>query len=297
MRTVIFICLTVLFAAKTLAQDTTFYQNAEWAPDGKKIVTQAIKKLGSNFAFESYIINLATGAVEKKITGALFPVWSRDGKYIAYSKRTGVKNNADIWMMNVTTGDTTQITNMQASTSGVSFSPNGKRICFSSNKDGRNNVYIMAIDGSGLEKITADTFRYFNPVWNPKTNEIVYYRERGDNKDKIFMISLADKKETKVTNDTLHDIYPGWMPDGKHIVYSFSNPTGPNANGSQLAIIDANGDNKRVLPDALSAFFARVSANGKQIALIKGRWPQNSIYIANMDGSNQQCVTCNLKAN
>ncbi len=295
MRTMIFVCLATIIAAKTTAQDTTFYQNAEWSPDGRKIVTEAIKKSGNNISFESYIVNLATGAVERKIGAAVFPAWSPDGKYVAYSKRTGIKNGADIWMMNVATGDTQQLTNVPSGNSGVCFSPDGKRICFSSDRDGRNNLYVMGIDGSGLEKITVDTFRYYNPVWSPKTNEIVYYRERGDNKDKVFMMRLADKKEIKVTNDTLHDIYPGWMPGGKEIIYTFTDPSGSNTNGSQVAVVGVNGNNKRIIPGIAPAFFARVSADGKQIAFIRGRWPQNNIYIANMDGSNVQCMTCNLK--
>jgi TolB protein len=281
-----------MLAITAAAQDTAFYQNAEWAPDGKKIAAEVIIRSGKNFSFNSYIIDIATGGVEKKIANTVFPRWSPDGKYIAYSKMTGIKFNSDVWMMNVATGDTIQVTNVPSRNIGVSFSPDGKRICFSSDRGGNLNLYVTGIDGSNLQKITTDTFKYYNAVWSPKGDDIVYYRERGDNRDKVFMLNIKDGKEIKVTNDTLHDIYPGWLPNGKTIIYTFANPAVNNGDVRQIAVIDANGNNKHVIPGSAGAFFARVSADGKKIAFTKGVWPQDNIYIANIDGSNMQCVTC-----
>ncbi len=293
MRTITLLCVCLVVAAKTIAQDSVFYQNVEWSPNGRKIVTETIKKITNGILFNSYIIDVSTGTVERKIANTVFPAWSRDGKYIAYSKMTGVKNGSDIWMMNITTGDTTQVTSVPSRNTGVSFSPDGKRVCFSSDREGNLNLYISGTDGTGLQKITTDTFKYYNAVWSPKKDEIVYFRERGDGRDKVFMLSLADKKEVKVTNDTLHNVYPSWLPNGKDITYAFSNPI-LNDDIRQIAIIGVNGSNKRIVPAIAGAFFARISADGKKIAFTKGKWPQSNIFIANIDGSNVQCLTCNV---
>ena len=293
MRTITFVCFCLVIAVKTIAQDSIFYQNVEWSPNGGKIVTETIKKTTTGILFNSYIIDVNTGAVERKIANTVFPVWSRDGKYIAYSKMTGVKNGSHIWMMNITTGDTTQITDTPSRNTGVSFSPDGKRVCFSSDREGRLNLYVSGTDGTGLQKITTDTFKYYNAVWSPKKDEIVYFRERGDGRDKVFVINLADKKEVKVTDDTLHNVYPSWMPNSREIMYSFSNPA-MDGDTRQVAIINTNGGDKHIIPNTTGVFFARVSADGKKIAFTKGAWPQSNIYIVNIDGSNAQCLTCSV---
>ena len=277
-----------------LAQDSVFYQNAEWSPDGKKICVQAIMRSGSDIHSDGYIIDLAHNSIERKIPGAFFPSWSRDGKFVAYSKRNSSSRGSDIWLMNSATGDTIRLTHDTARTSGVSFSPDGKRMCFSSDKGGGQNLYVMNSDGSHVERITFDTARYFNPVWSPKGDMIVYYRELGDRRDKVYALNLKDRKEKKVTDDTLHNTFPGWLPDGYTISYTMSDLFSKEHVPSQVALIDADGHNMHIIKNTAGYFCSRVSPDGKKIAAIKGHWPASDVYIANIDGSDPVCVTCNL---
>jgi Tol biopolymer transport system component len=289
----ILVGLSLLSAHCCFAQDSIFYQNAEWSPNGKEICTEVIRSSGPGFSFEGYIINVKEKAIDRKIFGASFPAWSPDGKFVAYSKRNTSPHGADIWLMNVVTGDTTQLMNDTSRNSGLSFSPDGKKICFSSDRDGGRNLYIMNADGSDIQRITFDTAGYYNPVWSPKGDKIVYYREVGDRRDKVWLLDIADKKERKVTDDTLHNTFPGWLPDGKTISYTSSDLFSKNRTPSQIAFIDADSHNKRVIPN-VTAFVSRVSPDGKKVAVIKGGWPASNIYIINIDGSDPVCITCNL---
>ena len=44
----------------------------------------------------------------------------------------------------------------------------------------------------------------------------------------------------------------------------------------------------------LGSFFARVSPDSKKLAFIKGHWPMSNVYIADIDGNDPVCITCNL---
>ena len=83
----LFTCLLLVCVHDAFAQDSMFYQNVEWSPDGKKVCTEAIRNLGNQFPSDAYIINLAEKKIETKIPGAFFPTWSHDGKFVAYSKK------------------------------------------------------------------------------------------------------------------------------------------------------------------------------------------------------------------
>jgi Tol biopolymer transport system component len=293
MKIIISIYLSILVTTHCFSQDSIFYQNVEWSPDGKKICLQAITRLGKGISSASYIVNLSDLNIERKIENSFFPSWSPDGRLIGYSRRRTPGRGLDIWYTNVITGDSVKLTNDTANNNGLSFSPDGEKICFSSDRDGGRNLYIMNKDGSGLQRITSDTNRYFNPVWSPKGNKIVCYKERGDSKDKVYVIVLPDKKEIKVTDDTLHNTFPGWLPGGETISYTSSDHSKKPA--SRITFIDADGKRKRIISNTEGCFFSRVSPDGKKLALIKGGWPMSNVYIANIDDANLHCITCKLK--
>jgi len=295
MKIVISVCLNILITIQCFSQDSIFYQNIEWSPDGEKICIEAITRLSKGIASASYIVNLSDLTIERKIENSFFPSWSADGRFIGYSKSRLPGRGSEIWLTNIITGDSVRLTNDTARNSGVSFSPDGKKICFTSDISGRQSIYIMNLDDRSTEKITSDTFKYYNPVWSPKGDKIVCYRERGDGRDKIFVIKLSDKKIVKVTDDTLHNFYPGWLPDGKRIVYTTLDPSNRNGNSSQTAFIESNGKHKQLIPNTAGAFFARVSPDNKKLAFIKGRWPMSNVYIAGIDGTNPVCITCKLR--
>lgn len=292
----IFFSLMISFLKKeSNPQDTLFYQNVEWSPDGKKICTEVIMHAGNSFSYEGYVINRSKINIERKIDGAIFPAWSPDGKWIAYTRKNNSAHGADIWLMNAESAETKMLNSDTSRTGGLCFSPDGKQICFSSDRDKKRNLYLMNVDGSNVQRITFDTVSYFNPAWSPDGNKILYYREKGDQKDKVYILDIKNRKETIVTDDTLHDTYPGWLPDSKTICYTSSDPKSKEPKARGIFTMDIISKQKKIIPNTNGAFNARVSPDGKQIAFINGSWPQSQIYIANMDGSNTVCVTCKLQ--
>ena len=49
----------------------------------------------------------------------------------------------------------------------TSWSPDGSRIAFSSNRDGNFDIYTMSADGSGLTRLTNHPASDKDPVWSP----------------------------------------------------------------------------------------------------------------------------------
>jgi TolB protein len=48
------------------------------------------------------------------------------------------------------------------------WSPDGKRIAFSSNRDGNHEIYVMNADGSDQKRLTNNNAEDWGPVWRPQ---------------------------------------------------------------------------------------------------------------------------------
>ena len=56
----------------------------------------------------------------------------------------------------------------------VRYSPDGKYICFNSDRSGLQQIYVMKSDGSNVKRITFGNGIYGTPVWSPRGDLIAF---------------------------------------------------------------------------------------------------------------------------
>src|SRR5689334_2430873 len=94
----------------------------------------------------------------KSVSG---PRISPDGRFVAYQVRSAnwEDNSFDtqIWMAMVPTGERYQLTSSRKSSTSPKWSPDGRRIAFISDRDGKKQIYLIsATGGEALELTTLD---------------------------------------------------------------------------------------------------------------------------------------------
>jgi Tol biopolymer transport system component len=63
------------------------------------------------------------------------------------------------------------------------FSPDGRRIAFTSNRDGKYEIYLMNADGGGVQRVTKHSEHNSHPCWHPDGKDLVFVGERQGRHD------------------------------------------------------------------------------------------------------------------
>ena len=81
--------------------------------------------------------------------------------------------NSDIYTMDLENRIVQKITN-HPSIDTSPYSPDGKYICFNSDRSGYQQIYIMKEDGSNVKRISFGKGLYGTPVWSPRGDLIAF---------------------------------------------------------------------------------------------------------------------------
>ncbi len=92
------------------------------------------------------------------------PAWSPRGDRIAYTCMIGGKHQ--IFIVGTDGSDSVQLTD-RGNNEDPSFSPNGRFITFTSDRDGYKRVYIMRANGEVQRPVSPKNMRAFGPEWSP----------------------------------------------------------------------------------------------------------------------------------
>ena len=125
-----------------------------------------------------------------------------------------------------------------------SWSPDGKKMVFVSDRAVRPDLYVMDLKRGKISRLTFEGSYNADPAWSPRGDQIAYV-SRVNKHFQIFRIRPDGSEATQLTTGAGDHLTPTWSPDGRLIAFS------SNQQGSYdiYLIRSAGGGMKRITWD------------------------------------------------
>jgi Tol biopolymer transport system component len=191
-------------------------------------------------------------------------------------------------------GELLQLTDDLADDLSPDWSPDGSRIAFSSNRDGKQHIYVMNADGSSPTEITHSPAEDTEPSWSADGKRITFARSIDGHQD-IYLMNADGSDQTRLTSAAETDSSPAinssprWSSDGKILfVDRRDGQRGIYVIGGDGAITrlsEARASRAVWSPDA-----TKVAFNAPSLEKIAGH-PWLEIFVMESDGGNVRMIT------
>jgi Tol biopolymer transport system component len=124
----------------------------------------------------------------------------------------------DIFVRAIDGGEATRLTDAEGTDGGPSWSPDGTRIAFHSERTGDFDLWLMEADGSGLIQLTTDSSEDFGPTWSPDGTRIAWTSDRSGDYE-IWSMAADGSDLRKLTESEGNDYSPSFSPDGSTLAF------------------------------------------------------------------------------
>lgn len=166
------------------------------------------------------------------------------GRVLFHRRRGGV---LDIYVLDLETGEETQLTSDSGNNFDPVWSPDGTQIAFASDRNQNPpycSLWLMNADGSNPRSLFdgGETFN-LGPTWSPDGQYIAFQSNRSGNFE-IHRLEVETGEVTNLTQSPNLDANPAWSPDGATI--AFASDRGGNP---EIWLMNADGTGARQLTD------------------------------------------------
>jgi TolB protein len=252
---------------------------------------------GNKGIFNSRIAFVSTGSGKKEIytcdfdgynptrityndSISLFPSWSSDGQYIAYTSYKGGK--PDIYVRALAEKREAVISNEGINITPA-FAPGKFELAVTQSFSGDQEIYLLTGTGKMIKKLTNIRGSDVSPTWSPDGRKIAFVSNRTGG-PQIYVMDLDSGNERRLTFEGKYNTQPSWSPRGDKIAYS------SQVNGfHQICVIDVEGQSPMQLTrnggDSESPSW---SPDGTLIVFNSTREGPSRLYVMTAFGTDQR---------
>ncbi|NNF99936.1 MAG: Tol-Pal system beta propeller repeat protein TolB [Desulfobacteraceae bacterium] len=273
-----------------------------WVKDQRKVMRKFAGEVifqltGSRGIFDSRLAFISTGSGHKEInfcdfdgTGSrqftshksitLFPAWSSDGKWLAYTSY--VKGSPDLYIKNIS-----ENRGVVFSKKGIQISPAwvpGKfELAAALSFTGDQEIYLLTGEGKIIKRLTKSRGIDVEPTFSPDGTKMAFVSKRSGT-PQIYVREMDTGRVERLTFEGRYNTQPDWSPKGDKVAYS-----GMRDGQINIYVVGLEGDPPMQLTmDQGDNESPSWSPDGSLIAFSSTREGPSRIYICTAFGTDQR---------
>lgn len=252
---------------------------------------------GSKGVFGSKIAFVSTGSGNKEIYSCefdgynpqqltrnhsitLFPAWSSDGRYLAYTSYK--QGKPDLFIKNLAEMQETSIAKK-----GLNMTPAwvpGKfELAATLSFSGDQEIYLLTGSGKIIKRLTNMQGSDISPAWSPDGKKLAFVSNRSGN-PQVYIQDMDSGKVRRLTYQGNYNTQPNWSPQGNKIAYASFGDDRHN-----IFVIDAEGQQPIQLTfESGDNEAPSWSPDGSLIVFSSTREGPSRLYVMTASGTDQR---------
>ena len=214
----------------------------------------------------------------------LFPAWSSDGRYLAYTSYK--KGKPDLFIRNVF--DKTETRESSVTEKGINITPAwvpGRfELAATLSFSGDQEIYLLTGSGKIIKRLTSMRGSDLSPTWSPDGKKFAFVSNRSGSAQ-IYIQDVASGKARRLTYEGNYNTQPSWSPLGDKIAFASQGADGRHnifvidvESQEQLQLTQEAGDNEG----------PSWSPDGSLIVFSSNREGPSRLYVMTAFGTDQR---------
>jgi dipeptidyl aminopeptidase/acylaminoacyl peptidase len=203
-----------------------------------------------------------------------------------------------VWLLDLGTGNTRQLSRLGGRINAMSWAPNGDAIAFSALRNGQFDLWEVRVADGRITRLTNDPVWETYPVWTPDGRTVVYVRsdDRWADHDVMALPRAGGAPRAVASDRDLFDYgtmgarsrfgYPIVSPDGRQVLF----PSHRNGWINYWIADLAGGPARALAADTADQSDAAWSPDGREVALVRNRNGTHELQVITVAGGASRSV-------
>ena len=222
-------------------------RSPRWSPNGSKLAYIS-NDTGSQQIHVRWMDDGETAVISQLQQSPSSLSWSPDGKWLAFTMNVKSESESIAEPRDKPLG--AKWAKEPITVTSTRYQWDGQGIM----EPAYRHVFIVPSDGGSARQLTFGEFNHYGSLaWAPDSQKIFFSAHRSENWElvsdeaDIYSVDIITKDLKQISDEVGAERSPSISPNGKMIAYSFEERRPLAYSPNQVAIMDINGNNKRII--------------------------------------------------
>jgi Tol biopolymer transport system component len=216
------------------------------------------------------------------------PVLSPDGKSVVFNRSRTADADSDLWIVGSDGRGLRDLTPGPSDDTSPSWSPDGTKVIFASDRGGAYDIFVMKPNGTGILQLSDRGRGDAEPAFSRDGKRIAFVEcDQSFTHCQLWAMNANGGNARRLTRTQVEAERPSWSPDGTKLAVTVKQA----GNVDVAVVVVRGGAVQRLTHGDADDFQPSYSPDGTRIAFGSNRAGPPSLYVMQADGTQVSSLT------